>query len=51
MLWSDDFGPWRHYSITTTSDFWLLDSAGNRLGDGPAPYDPGVVEQMLADLA
>ncbi len=51
MLWSDTFAAWRHYSIMLSSDFWLLDEAGNRIGDGPAPYDQAVVEELLADLA
>ena len=48
MLWSDTFEAWRHYSVVTSSDFWLLDSSGNRVGDAPAPYDPALVEQLLA---
>ena len=51
MLWSDDFTAWRHYSVTTSSDFWLLDSVGNRIGNGPVAYDPDVVEQLLAGTA
>ena len=47
MLWSDSLAAWRHYSVVTSSAFWLLDSAGNRLGDGPGPYDQALVEQML----
>lgn len=47
MLWSDTFIAWRHYSVTRSSDFWLLDSSGNRAGEGPAPYDPELVEEML----
>ena len=50
MLWSDDFTAWRHYSVVSSSDVWLLDAAGNRIGDMPVPYDPVLVEQMLADL-
>ena len=50
MLWSDTFAAWRHYSVRTSSDFWLLDESGNRAGDGPTPYDPDVVEQMLAKM-
>ena len=50
MLWSDTFAAWRHYSVRTSSDFWLLDESGKRAGDGPAPYDPLVVEQMLAGM-
>ncbi len=50
MLWSDTFAAWRHYSVGTTSDFWLLDESGNRTGDGPAPYDPVLVERMLAEM-
>lgn len=48
MLWSDTFEAWRHYSVLTSSDFWLLDRSGNRVGDAPAPYDPALVEQLLA---
>ena len=51
MLWSDTFAAWRHYSVVTSSDFWLLDSGGNRVGDAPVPYDPVSVERILAGMA
>ena len=51
MLWSDTFAAWRHYSVVTSSDFWLLDSAGNRVSDAPVPYDPVSVERILAGMA
>ncbi|MDE0654440.1 MAG: hypothetical protein OXI26_12400 [bacterium] len=50
MLWSDTFAVWRHYEVMTSSDFWLLDSTGNRVGDAPAAYDPVLVEQLLSGL-
>lgn len=51
MLWSDSFDVWRHYGVSRNSDVWLLDAAGNRVGDSSRPYDQGRIEGLLDDLA
>ena len=51
MLWSDSAEAWHHYGVYSNSDFWLIDSVGDRVGDSPRPYDGALVEQLLNDLA
>ena len=50
MLWSDSLDAWRHYGVRSNSDFWLLDSVGNRIGDSPRPYDEATVRELLDGL-
>lgn len=38
-----------HYGIEFWSQFRMLDTNGNRVGDRPAFFDPDSARQMLAD--
>ena len=47
-----DGSPWvtKHYGIEYWSQFWLLDQLGNRIGNEPALFSAGRVEELLAEL-
>ena len=40
-----------HYDIGYWSEFWLLDTYGNRTGTRPLPFETELVEQLLPDTA
>lgn len=50
LLWTDGWDVWDHYGMQSTSDFILLDRFGNRVTDAAQPYDPALIESLLADL-
>ena len=51
MLWDSTYESWRHYGVQRNSDFWLLDSNGNRVGKRFYRLDKTYVEELLAGLA
>jgi hypothetical protein len=50
MLWSESSDAWRHFAISTNSDFWLIDKDGNRIDNSATLYDESHIDAHLAAL-
>ncbi len=50
LLWTDTWEVWDHYGMESTSDFILLDPAGNRAIDTAQPYDEAHIESLVESL-
>ena len=49
-LWDSADAAWRHYGSPYTSQFWLLDHNGDRLGDGARTFSASTVQGLLRSL-
>ncbi len=47
MLWDPTWDSWNHYGIRSNSSTWLLDRAGNRLGDRFSGPDTDYINGLL----
>ena len=49
-LWDASNAVWKHYGQPYTSQFWLLDKNGERIGGNPTGFSVSRVEKLLDDL-
>ena len=49
-LWDNADAAWRHYGSPYTSQFWLLDHNGDRIGDRARVFSASTVRGLLRSL-